>query len=212
MANVPAPLPGDAIGFEAGAGNTAGIRFQSSQAGYIVQARFYKQPSDLDSSTSVVVNLSSDNGTVLGTTTISYASSATGWKTANFSPAIPVTANTYYQIWAVTQNGGGYPWQNGFFANYRLGNGPLTTAATFDGSGGGCDTNGAWPKMPLGFGGGTNIGTGVGMIGCVDYSATGGVTVANADTGTDSWNGAEGCQCMQGGKGPGPYASGEYGG
>jgi hypothetical protein len=206
MANVPPPLPGSAIGFAAGPGNTAGLRFQSSSAGFLVSARFYKQPSSLDTSSSVVVNLSDDAGNSKGSTTITYASSASGWQTANFSPAIPVTANTYYQIWIVTQTGGGYPWQNKFLANYRLSNGTLSTAATFDGSGGGCNTFGAWPKEPLGFGGGDSYGVGVGMIGCVDYSTTGSLNAYGADTETDRWSGTEGCQCMQGGKGPGPYA------
>jgi hypothetical protein len=212
LANVPSPLPGNGDGFGAAANVSAGLRFQSSASGFIVQARVYKQAQD--TSTSVAVNLSDDSGNLLGTTTISYSSSATGWQTANFSPAIAVSANTFYQIWLLSNTGGGYAWRNGFFRNYRLTNGTLSSAATFYANGNGCDPTGAWPQTSDGMSSGSNLLPSAGIIGCVDYATGGTVSTisppfggSGGQLGYSQWANLtiEGCQCMIGGVGPGPY-------
>jgi hypothetical protein len=212
LANAPAPLAGAGDGFDAGAGETAGLRFQSTATGFLVQARVYKQAQD--TSTSVTAKLSDDSGALLGTVTISYSSGATGWQTATFTPAIALTANTFYQIWLTTGANGGYAYRNGFFANYRMRNGVLRSAATYQGSSS-CDPGGNWPQTADGYSGGATTLPSAGIIGCASYGVTGTVSLTSPNFGGGAgnlgwtrWaaNPEEGSQVMRGGHGPGPYA------
>ncbi|WP_433306521.1 DUF4082 domain-containing protein [Actinoplanes sp. CA-030573] len=69
-----------------------GVRFRSSQSGYITGIKFYKGNGNTGTHTG---SLWSNTGTRLGTVTFS-GESATGWQTATLPNPVAVTANTTY--------------------------------------------------------------------------------------------------------------------
>ena len=100
-----------------------GVRFRSSQNGYISGVRFYKGPSNNGVH---VAHLWSDTGTLLATATFTNET-ATGWQEVTFASPVAVTANTTYVASYLAPNGG-YS-QNPSYFGTSLNATPLTALA-----------------------------------------------------------------------------------
>jgi hypothetical protein len=109
-----------------------GLKFRSSEAGYITGIRFYKGATE---ATSYTGNLYTLTGTLLATVTFSNTT-ATGWQEANFSTAVPISANTTYVASYFSQSGD-YVATDGAFAIAGVSKAPLSALANGeDGSNG----------------------------------------------------------------------------
>ncbi|HXY42184.1 MAG TPA: DUF4082 domain-containing protein, partial [Vicinamibacteria bacterium] len=117
-----------------------GVKFRSSQAGYISAIRFYKGNLDTGTHTG---SLWSSTGTLLGTASFS-AESATGWQQVSLASAVPIAANTTY-VASYHSNAGYYVATSSFFTQ-AVTNPPLTALA--DGTDG---PNGLYNYGPSGF-------------------------------------------------------------
>ncbi|MBV8709118.1 MAG: DUF4082 domain-containing protein, partial [Acidobacteriaceae bacterium] len=182
-----------------------GTRFYSDKDGYIVGARFYRVKAD--ETTDQIASLWDDNGKQLATGAFSRTSDS-GWQTVYFPTPVAVTHGALYRVSYRTH--GKTPIRDGFYRNssYTGGGGVLHTPATYRESNGACfGDNGAaalndlWPADSL-------LRPRVGLLGCLKFSN--GKIVAKADNYTNSMMSAtafspEGCNCMIGGNGPGPY-------
>jgi hypothetical protein len=117
-------VPVDPTG--AGAKETLGVKFWSSQAGTVSAIRFYRAAA---SSTGYVASLYSAGGTLLGSATLTSDScSVPCWEVANFASPISIAANTTYvaAYYSPKGQGAGDPEElkNG------VANGPLTAPAS----------------------------------------------------------------------------------
>jgi hypothetical protein len=114
-----------------------GVKFSSSQDGFITGIRFYKGPQN----TGVHVgDLWSANGTLLDTATFANET-ASGWQEVDFAQPLAITAGTTY-IAAYHTNVGEYSADPNFFAN-PLSNGPLTAPSSSASGGNGVYAYGA---------------------------------------------------------------------
>jgi hypothetical protein len=105
-----------------------GVRFRSSQNGYITGLRFYKGATN----TGVhVANLWTDAGTLLATATFTNET-ATGWQEVTFASPVAITANTTYVASYHAPNGG-YAQNLAYFGS-ALNSPPLTALASGTGS------------------------------------------------------------------------------
>ncbi len=180
-------------------------RFYSDVDGYIVGARFYRL--EADKSTDQTASLWDDNGKQLATGTFSRLSGS-GWQTTHFKEPVAITHGKWYRISYHTR--GSNPFRNGFYRNfsYTGGGGNLHTAGTYRESNGGCFSgnglaalNDWWPTDAA-------LRPRVGTLGCLKFSN--GKIIAKADNDTNAMListafSPEGCNCMIGGYGPGPY-------
>lgn len=89
-----------------------GMKFQSSQAGYITGVRFYKGTGNTGTHTGT---LWSASGTKLASGTFT-GETASGWQTMTFARSVPIQANTTYVVSYHAPNGH-YAGDNGYFAN-----------------------------------------------------------------------------------------------
>jgi hypothetical protein len=105
---------GDTSAFE------LGVRFTSSQNGYITGLRFYKGTGNTGMH---VANLWTDTGTLLATATFTNET-ATGWQEVAFTSPVAITANTTYVASYHAPNGG-FALDLGYF-NTVLNAPPLT--------------------------------------------------------------------------------------
>lgn len=181
---------------------TGGMRFYSDTPGYIVGVRFYKVAGD--TSTSATASIASDDGSqTFRTVTFNYSTSAVGWQTAYFSTPVAVSAKTIYQ----SRLTGTIAYHVAGTQNKAYFNGPLHSIATYNGGNGSCDSSDGWPINLDG-------SSSAGIVGCADIKPDGTLASAYApgngfssgQIGYSRWGNVEGCQCMVGGVGPGPYA------
>jgi hypothetical protein len=117
-------VPVDPTG--AGANETLGVKFWSSQAGTVSGIRFYRAAA---SSTGYVASLYSAGGSLLGSAKLTSDScSVPCWEVANFASPISIAANTTYvaAYYARKGQGAGDP---GMLTNGVM-NGPLTAPAS----------------------------------------------------------------------------------
>ncbi len=91
-------------------GVTLGVKFSSSTDGFITGIRFYKGNGNTGTH---VGTLYSADGTALANVTFTNET-ASGWQTANFSSAVPVTAGTSY-VAAYTAPNGHYAADSRYF-------------------------------------------------------------------------------------------------
>ena len=98
-----------------------GVKFRSTQAGYITGIRFYKGSGN---SGTHVGSLWNTSGTKLASVTFSGESS-TGWQQALFAGPVAVTAGTTY-VASYYAPVGRYSSNNSYFAGAATTNGPLT--------------------------------------------------------------------------------------
>jgi hypothetical protein len=104
---------------QAGSGE-AGMKFQSSVAGFITGVRFYKSASNTGTH---VGSLWSSTGALLGSVTFT-GETASGWQQANFATPIAISANTTYVI--SYHLNVGYVSLNDAYFTAAVTNGPLT--------------------------------------------------------------------------------------
>ena len=97
-----------------------GVKFRSSQAGFITGIRFYKTAGNTGTH---IGELYDATGTKLATATFA-GESASGWQTVNFSTQVAITANTTY-VAAYFSSGGFYTGTANYFVSPVV-NGPLT--------------------------------------------------------------------------------------
>jgi hypothetical protein len=202
-ANAPVPLSNET--FAAGAYETD-VKFQSTQNGFILGMRFYRVAADTD--TAPIGTLYTDTGTSLASKV--FPVSGTGWQTVLFDSPVAITAGTWYR--ASKFDAVGSPFRDGVFVNASLRNNALVSASTYVDGNNVCDSTNVWPQTATGYGDGTTTPS-AGIIGCVRFGAAGDATITNpgngfsaGQVGRDRFGTVEGCQCMLGGEGPGPYA------
>jgi|GEM_PF-258072 len=100
-----------------------GVKFRSSQNGYITGIRFYK---DLANTGTHTGYLWSTTDTNIPLATIVFTNeTASGWQQATFSSPIAITANTTY-VASYHTNSGYYAVSTNFFTDNSTINGPLT--------------------------------------------------------------------------------------
>ncbi len=197
-----APLPDGSQNY-AGGSFEVDVRFHSDQPGFITGLRFYQ--TSQDTSTDQLATLYDDTGNSLASKPFSV--NGNGWQTVYFDMPVAITAGTVYR--ASYHSNGGIPFFTGFFRNrsYTGGGGILHSEASAEGTNGTCDPSDSWP--------GNNDGSSAaGIIGCVDIRPDGTLAAAFAPANGygsgqiaySRWGNLEGCQCMVGGVGPGPYA------
>jgi hypothetical protein len=205
LANAPAPIPNES--FAPGPYETD-IKFRSAQNGYILGIRYYRVAADTDPAP--LGTLYSDSGVSLASKTFTGVS-GTGWQTMYFDTPVAINAGVWYR--ASKFDTVGSPYRDNFYQNYSSWSGPLESAATYRGVSGTCDSRDGWPQTPTDLGDGS-MASSAGIIGCADIRPDG--TLAGAyspangfnsgEIGYSRWGNVEGCQCMVGGVGPGPYA------
>ncbi len=108
---------------------TVGVSFSSSRAGSVTAIRYYAASTN----TGRTVKLYSSTGSVLGTATTT--STATGWRTATFATAIPITAGTSYVASYYAPVGRWSTTTGGYSSVYT--SGPLSVATSGGRSGNG---------------------------------------------------------------------------
>jgi Domain of unknown function (DUF4082) len=185
------PNPGAGT-FHSGNSDEAGVRFSPDTNGYVCGIRFYKNSSETGTH---IGNLWNDAaGTLLATGTFT-GETASGWQTLTFSSPVAVTANTMYVVSYGTNVG--LLLSSKYWQNYPLDGGHLHAPAHYVNSSGSYNYNDNWPKNWLG-------NTMAAQLGYVTFNAGAIVGQGNADSTSQQWD-TEGCQCMVGGLGPGPY-------
>lgn len=169
-----------------------GTTIYSDVNGYVLGIRFNKPPTDTSSSHSV--SLWDANGQSLASAT-STNESPNGWQTVLFTSPVSIQAKTLYTVSYYTTQ----PfWFNDRLLQNRI-YGPtlIHAAANYAQSNGSCNVNDSWPLDKAGR-------PAAGLIGCIEISNGAITSIKNADAVTSSFA-SEGCQCMIGGIGPGPY-------
>lgn len=108
-----------------------GVKFQSSEAGYVLGVRFYK---GVGNTGTHVGALWSSGGTLLASATFANET-ASGWQEVFFSAPVAISANTTYVISYYAPNGN-YAADKNYFAS-SITNGPLTALQNNDSNGDG---------------------------------------------------------------------------
>ena len=190
----PAVAFDDAALFQYGGPGTFefGSKVYSDENGYIIGVRFHKPPTD--STTSHQVSLWDASGNLLARA-ISSGESASGWQSVLFSNPVAISANTIYVASYFTT--GPFWFNSNLVRNRNYGAGPLHASATYAASNGACNITDSWPSDGSGR-------PAAGLVGCLEISGGSIANTRNADA-VESAFATEGCQCMIGGVGPGPY-------
>jgi len=102
-----------------------GVKFTSTQAGFITGVRFYKGAGNTGTH---IGALWSSTGTLLASATFTNET-ATGWQQVNFATPVAIAANTTYVASYLAPNGG-YAANGGFFASTGVANAMLSAPAT----------------------------------------------------------------------------------
>jgi hypothetical protein len=168
-----------------------GVRFTSDNPAFVCGVRFYKNPADPGSTHTVA--LWNSSGTQLASATSSVEASS-GWQAVNFSSPVAISSSTVYTASFLATAG---EYIINFFINYQFDNGTLHAPGQYIGANGSWNYQDNFPKNWLG-------NSAVGQLGGLLYNSGGLVSVVNADVDSQQWD-TEGCQCMVGGIGPGPY-------
>ena len=119
------------------------MKFQSSVAGWVTGAEFYKTPLNTGTHTAT---LWSADGAALTLATMFTNESASGWQTVNFAQPVFIEPNTTYVISYHTSTG--YQDAIGFFSKNPAVNGPLTAMVSSSISGNGVFAYGAGGIFP----------------------------------------------------------------
>ena len=117
-----------------------GVKFRTSQAGWISGIRFYKAAQNTGTH---VGSLWTSTGTLLGSVTFS-GESASGWQQATFGSPIAVSANTTY-VASYFAPVARYSVNSAYFASSATVNGPLTALASGTDGGNGVYRYGSTP-------------------------------------------------------------------
>ena len=121
-----------------------GIKFRSSQSGFITGVRFYKGPGN---SGIHIGNLwASGGGTALASATFTNET-ATGWQQVNFASPVAITANTTY-VASYFAPSGGYAFDSRYFASGGFDDEPLHALGDTEGGGNGVYNYGSSSSFP----------------------------------------------------------------
>ena len=101
--------------------STLGVKFTSSQTGFITGIRYYKGTSNVGTH---VGSLWSSTGTLLATATF-VGETASGWQQVLFNNPVAITSGTTY-VASYFAPSGHYSNNSGYFASSGITNGPLT--------------------------------------------------------------------------------------
>lgn len=177
-----------------GGGVDVGVRFYPDIPGFICGMRFYKPSSESAAAhTGYLWNDSTQTQLASGAT---LSETSSGWQTILFSSPVPVVANTMYDVSYSTHSA--HISEGSYWRNYQVDNGDLHAPAQYaTTSGAGYNYSDNWPKNWLGHNSVAQLAVATLNAGVVQ-------SVANADASSEEWD-TEGCQCMVGGIGPGPY-------
>jgi hypothetical protein len=178
--------------FDPAGAHTIGLLFTSDTTGYICAIRYYKAAAEKGSH---AAGLSAADGKQLGRARFSNETSS-GWQNAKFSTPIPIAARQKY-VASMNINQGVFT-SGKFFQNAAIGAGHLQTIAHYANTNNSCNYSDAWPKDFVG----NNAAAQIGCVALQDGNVT---ATVNADAISNPYD-TEGCQCMIGGIGPGPYA------
>lgn len=180
------------------------LTFTNDTAQYLCGLRFFKLSAETP--TTHTLDLWSTSGSVLASTATSNET-ASGWQTAMLTTPYPMSAATQYVIGYHTTNAaatGHLQFQNADYYNANM----HVSGAYIDSNGSGNGTD-ALPRFVPEING--YEGPAAGYIAYIDLNSSGVINdVGNADmqsTFVNSHPSSEGCQCMIGGIGPGPYVS-----
>jgi hypothetical protein len=122
-----------------------GVKFKSSNSGYVTAIRFYKGAQNTGTN---IGSLWTAGGSLLASVTFTNET-ASGWQTANLTQPVNIAANVVYVVSYFAPNGH-YSYNNGYF-NYRrsYSNGPLTALASNNADGpNGVYINSSTPAFP----------------------------------------------------------------
>ncbi|KAF3884582.1 MULTISPECIES: N,N-dimethylformamidase beta subunit family domain-containing protein [Nostocales] len=120
-----------------------GVKFRSSQNGFIKGIRFYKGPQNTGTH---VGTLWSSNGQQLATATF-INETASGWQQVNFGAPVAITANTVY-VASYHTNVGFYSQDVGYFANSGVSTPPLSALRNGESGPNGVYTYSSNPAFP----------------------------------------------------------------
>jgi hypothetical protein len=119
-----------------------GVKFTTSESGYITGIRFYKGSSNMGTH---IGSLWNSSGSLLGQVTFTNET-ASGWQQANFSTPIPVTAGTTYIASYFAPDGGYAADSEGLVSGNE--NGPLTALPSATSGGNGVYAYTSSPVLP----------------------------------------------------------------
>ena len=120
-----------------------GVKFESSEAGYITGVRFYKGAGNTGTH---VGHLWTSTGSLLATATFT-GETASGWQQVNFATPVAITAGTIY-VASYFAPVGHYADDYNYFASSGVTNGPLTALANSTPGGDGVYKYGASGGFP----------------------------------------------------------------
>lgn len=131
-----------------------GVKFKSSNSGYITGIRFYKGAQNTGTH---IGSLWTSSGTLLASVTFTNET-ASGWQTANLAQPINIAANVMYVVSYLAPKGH-YSYTNNYFSHNRFyTSGPLTAYASNNTNGAnGVYINSATPAFPTQGMSGTNF-------------------------------------------------------
>jgi len=178
--------------FDPAGAHNIGVLFTSDLNGYICAIRYYKHSSERGAHAAV---LSSPDGKSLGRAPFSTETSS-GWQVAKFPAPVAISAGQKY-VAGMNINNGVFT-SASFFQNAAPTSEHLQAIAHYANTNNTCNYSDAWPKDFVG-------NNAAAQIGCVTLQNGEVVSTKNADAYSNPYD-TEGCQCMIGGVGPGPYA------
>jgi large repetitive protein len=118
-----------------------GVKFRSSQDGFITALRFYKHPQNTGTHMGRLWNMS---GNLLGSATFTNET-ASGWQEVILDPPVAITANTVYAA-SYSTNTGNYAFSANYFTSQGVDNGPLHALSAAESPAPG--TNGFFNETP----------------------------------------------------------------
>lgn len=148
----PSDVPANPAANDASGSITNGVKFRSSQAGYITAIRYYKGSGTSGTRSG---HLFTSGGTLLASVTFTGETSS-GWQQMAFSTPVAISASTTY-IATCYSSSGDYAYDAGYFASSGVTNGTLTALQNgTDGSNGLYDYNISSSTAPASSYGGAN--------------------------------------------------------
>ena len=179
-------------GFNRSGAANIGLEFASDENGYLCGIRYYRDPAEKGTHSA---ELLSADGKQLGRAAFA-SETPSGWQEAKFSRPPVISAGQKYTA-TINVNDGAFT-SILFFQNATTDSGHLHTFAHYVNSNGACNFSDGWPKDFAD----TDAAA---PLGCITIENGAISKTQNADSISDPFD-TEGCQCMIGGVGPGPYA------
>ena len=185
------PNPGAGI-FASGDRHEVGVRFTVDRAGFVCGVRYFRNSAETGTHIGALWNEAS--ASKIASATFARETSS-GWQTVNFSSPIAVSPGTTYIV-SYGSNAGLLASLH-YWQNYPLDNQHLHAPAHYVNSKGSYNYDDNWPKNWLG-------NTSIAQLSYLTFAQGAIVGAGQADAYSQQWD-TEGCQCMVGGLGPGPY-------